>query len=268
MSRKKLAVCGCSFSSVATPEQHRGTHFSEIMARTLDWDLLALAYQGCSNGGIRLQMQGAIDAGADFVMVIPTFFDRIEIPTTGMKPVFNPTLWLSFDQKMKKNLGYDPEKGMDNINHTHSKQPSLICENLVSLVYNWKHAYRNRKQLDEQVVEAVKQYVSHLYDPMWKLQQDRWIIEQGMLTLVRRQRPCFMIPTLSLWPAGGQGPELLDQQYWTQDLDLCPFDYSLRPEYSVAADNWSKDPGYHTTYEAQEIMAEKYLELMQTKGII
>jgi hypothetical protein len=34
-----------------------GTSWSEVLAKRLDWDLVNLARQGCSNGGVRIQME-------------------------------------------------------------------------------------------------------------------------------------------------------------------------------------------------------------------
>jgi hypothetical protein len=267
MSRKKFAVCGCSFSSKSPKKQYYGKHFSEILTNRIGWDLLSFAYHGCSNGGIRMQIQGAIEAKADFVLVIPTFFDRIEIPISGLKPDLN-LHWLAFDHKMKEPLGYDPRKGMKNINYLENSNPSLICENLVSLINNWNHTHRHGRPLSSEIITALKNYVTYLYDPMWKKQQDQWIIEQGMLSLVNKNISCFLIPTISLWHRMPTGPEILSPYYYSLDTDLCPFEISLKEEYSVAKDEWKYDPGFHTTVEAQEVLAERYIKILVDKGII
>lgn len=267
MPRKKFAICGCSFSSKAYKLGYEGTHFSEILTNRIGWDLLNFAYHGCSNGGIRMQIQGAIKAEADFVLVIPTFFDRIEIPITGLKPDLN-LHWLAFDHKLKQPSGFDPLRGMENINYISNPNPSLICENFVSLINNWPHQNRHKKPLNSETISALKSYVSYIYDPLWKKQQDQWIIEQGMLSLIKKQIDCFLVPTISLWNQLTNGPEILDKNYYTLDTDLCPFFLSNQEQYSVAKDEWKNDPGFHTTIEGQQILADRYVKLLEQKGII
>jgi hypothetical protein len=50
----KLMVAGCSYSAVS--QRLPGTSWSELLAQRLGWDLENLARQGCSNGGIRVQI--------------------------------------------------------------------------------------------------------------------------------------------------------------------------------------------------------------------
>ena len=55
---KKLVGCGDRFSAVS--KTLPGTHYSEGLAKEIGWELLNYARRGCSNGGIRLQIQEAI----------------------------------------------------------------------------------------------------------------------------------------------------------------------------------------------------------------
>ena len=262
---KKLMVCGCSFSALSIKEEHKGTHFSEIIARRLGWDLINNAYQGCSNGGIRLQVEEVVRQKPDFAIIIPTFFDRTEIPITGLRPDFKNLSWLEFDRFMKTYTGYDENKGIDNINYANCTDPALICENYVSLVNDWVHPYRRSEPLSPEVVTAVKQFVTYLYDANWKKQQDRWIIEQGMLELKHNNIPFIMIPTLSLWKYFDKKPRMLDEKYYTTDETYCPLKVSGLPEFDVSANEWKNDPGYHTNHAGQEHIADKYIELMKER---
>lgn len=75
---KKLVVCGCSFSAVS--KTLPGSHYSEILAKHLGWELYNLARPGSSNNAIRYQIKQALEQQPDFVIVVPTFPDRIEVP--------------------------------------------------------------------------------------------------------------------------------------------------------------------------------------------
>lgn len=261
---KTLMVCGCSFSAKPFKLKHSGTHFSEILAKRLGYTLINTAYAGCSNGGVRIQIDEVIRQKPDFAIIIPTFSDRIEIPVTGLKPDYDKLSWLELDNFLKTETNYDESKGLNNINCAGSLDPSLICENFTSLVNNWKHDYRNKKPLKSEVVEALKLYVSYLYDSNWKKQQDRWIIEHGALEMVHNNIPFILIPTIWLWRDYMGEPKLLDKKYYTQHPDHCPLAISNRPEYSLNGD-WDNDPGYHTLYSGQEFLAEKYFELIRER---
>jgi hypothetical protein len=78
---KKLMVAGCSFSAMS--KTLPGTSWSEILAEKLGWDLVNLARAGCSNGGIRIQIEEIRRQQPEFAIITPTFWDRMEIPVRG-----------------------------------------------------------------------------------------------------------------------------------------------------------------------------------------
>ena len=118
-SMKKLAICGDSFSAVS--KILPGTHFSELVAKTLGWELLNYARRGCSNGGIRLQIQEAIRQNASFIIIVPTGWDRMEIPVRDnfyQKSENQSRSWGNFLQDFLldgSNSSYDPQVGIKNI---------------------------------------------------------------------------------------------------------------------------------------------------------
>lgn len=279
-ANKKLMVCGDSFSALTLDDTHKGTHFSEILAERWGYELVNLAFRGCSNGGVRLQIEEVIRQQPDFAIIIPTFFDRTELPITALKPDYNKFSWFEFDQFIKlfdrgspTYTGYDETNGINNINHANSTNPTLICENFVSIINNWDHPYRRNGLLSDEVVNSVKDYLSFMYDPNWKRQQDRWIIEHGAVELVKNNIPFLFIPTLSLWQPNDMPPnppKLIDEKYYIIDDEHCPLRTSFKPEFRICEDwsnaedaAWNKDPGYHTTYDGQKYLADKYDKLIQ-----
>lgn len=263
MTRKKLMVCGCSFSATTVALEYKETSFSEVLAKMLDWDLVNLAYAGCSNGGIRLQIEEVIKQKPNFAIIIPTFYDRTEIPISNLKVDWSNVIWQTLDFITRSPSLYDPNRGYDNINHTHAKNPALICENYNSLVHNWDHVYRRKNAITHEAQQAVKDYVSYLYDSGWKKQQDKWIIEQGCLELVKNEIPFVLIPTLSLWQGNEKMP-LLPKKYYVTDSEFCPCVTHTKPEYKLDSEDM-KDPGYHTKPIGQVYLAEKYRALMKTR---
>lgn len=255
-------VCGCSFSALSLKPEFEGTHFSEILSNTLDWDLINLAYAGCSNGGIRLQIEEVIRQKPDFAIIIPTFYDRTEIPIQALKLDWSKIIWNILDNITRKPSSYDPEKGIENINYKDSTNPALICENYNSLAHNWNHDYRKKYPISDDAVDAVRKYVSFLYDANWKKQQDQWIIEHGCLELVKNNIPFIMIPTMSLWQGEGK-LRLLEEKYYTTDPNYCPCVTHTKSEF-LFGDDLELDPGYHTNQAGQKYLANKYQEIMRT----
>ena len=179
----------------------------------------------------------------------------------------NDTDQFNLLRKINKNSGYDPKRGIENINYANAIDPALVCENINSLVNFPKHFYRKEIELLPEVHQAVKDYVSYLYDPSWKKQQDRWIIEHGALELVLNNIPFIMIPTMSLWqahmpPKELEKPKILDEKYYIMKREYCQLEVSSMPEYSI---DMELDPGYHTTYEGQEYLADKYEQLIKER---
>ena len=74
---KKIIVCGDSFMSPVVGD-YAGTHFSEIVAKEINYELVAYSRGGMSNGGICIQVKSAIEAKPDLILVGTTYFDRLE----------------------------------------------------------------------------------------------------------------------------------------------------------------------------------------------
>ena len=118
----KLMVAGCSYS--ATSQQLPGTSWSEVLAKRLGWDLVNLARQGCSNGGVRVQIDEIRRQRPVFAIVTPTFWDRMEIPATAAPfdwkkstGGWDPEIQRHLQDRTLKN-GYDRADGINNVNFT------------------------------------------------------------------------------------------------------------------------------------------------------
>ena len=154
----KLMVAGCSFSAPA--QKHPGTSWSEIMAAKLGWDLENLARQGCSNGGVRIQIEEIRRQRPDFAVITPTFWDRMEIPARAA-PYDWSTPASGWDPPLQRHLqkrdnqhGYSRAAGIDNVNYGNNDY-HMICETIFSLAENYPHPYRSR-QIDKTTQTAIR----------------------------------------------------------------------------------------------------------------
>ena len=260
----KLMVAGCSFSAVSTT--HPGTAWSEILANKLGWDLINLARQGCSNGGIRIQIDEILRQKPTFAIVMPTFWDRMEIPAraapfdwknTGAG--WNPEVQRHLQDRAILN-GYDKSAGIDNVNYGKNAY-RMICETIYTLAENYQHPYRSRL-IDKNTQTAIRYYIDCLYDSNWKKQQDEWIIREGILELYHSGIDFLFVPVL-LWPFD----PLAGNTQWRNILPASiPDRYTMWEEKQsplpICGNNpfLGEDPGYHSGPLGQEIIAQNWYD--------
>jgi hypothetical protein len=257
----KLMVAGCSFSAVS--KSLPGTSWSEVLAGKLGWDLENLARQGCSNGGIRLQIEEIRRQRPDFAIITPTFWDRMEIPARAAPYDWsikgggeNPPLERHLQDKHKNN-GYNRADGINNVNYGNNNY-NMICETIFSLAENYPHPYRSGK-IDKQTQTAIRHWIDCIYDTHWKKQQDEWIIREGILQLYLDGIKFFVQPVL-LWPHDIENktlwrdafPSIIPNQYIMQS--------SQESVLSVCGNNpfTGEDPGYHSNPVGQTMIAENW----------
>jgi hypothetical protein len=152
--------------------------------------------------------------------------------------------------------GYDPIAGVDNINFGNNPY-RMISETIFSLAENYDHHYRSSK-LDRHTQDAVKQYVNFLYDSNWKLQQDRWLISDGVFRLFHAGIP-FLLVACNIWTSNTVReafPSVIPDDCFT-------LRYEDTPAYATNAYPFTgEDPGYHGSEASQEYLANRYYELI------
>jgi len=267
MTRKKLMVAGCSFSAVS--KTLPGTSWSEVLADRLGWDLINLARQGCSNGGVRLQIEEIRRQRPDFAVITPTFWDRMEIPANSAPYDWsqassageNPALQQHL-QNRELGVGYRRQDGIRNVNYGH--EPSnMICETIFTLAENSDHPYRMAK-ISRDAQRGIRAWIDTIYDTEWKKQQDEWIIKEGILQLYFDDIPFIVSPDL-LWPFDPNDsnqwsrifPSILPGHYVVQDC--VESHLSISGSYPFKG----QDPGYHMSAQGQTVVADNLLTRMR-----
>lgn len=268
---RKLMIAGCSFS--APSKTHPGTSWGEILAKKLGWEVINLARQGCSNGGIRIQIEEIRRQRPDFAIVTPTFWDRMEIPakaapfnwnksTSG----WNPDIQLHL-QDCSKKTGYNRNDGINNVNYGNNNY-NMICETIYTLAENYSHPYRSGK-IDSSTQTAVKHYIDGIYDASWKKQMDEWIITEGVLQMYHDGLN-FLVQPVLLWPFDPDN----QTQWRTAFPDIIPNYFIMLNEQEsvlpICGNNSfvGEDPGYHSGPLGQQIIADNwYRRITQDHGI-
>lgn len=278
---KKLMVCGCSYSAVSHKEEYKNTSWSEILASKLGWELKNLARQGCSNGGIRIQIDEVIRQRPDFAIITPTSYDRIEIPNFNKEKfsidfdklslrlkdiILQPTI---FEVNTDNAKSYHKDAGLDNINygHNHSR---MISETIHSLAGDWYHIYRPNQHVPQEVRKALEMYINYLYDGAWKRQMDEWIIRDGLVQLQANNIPFLINPGYSMWPVLEDMQKALfntiDKKYMLDNVEYNPHSVFCTnpPEGSTPKHPYGpSDPGYHTTPKGQQIIANAFFDIIK-----
>lgn len=259
----KLMVAGCSFSAVS--QTLPGTSWSEVLARRLGWDLVNLARQGCSNGGIRLQIEEIRRQRPDFAIISPTFWDRMEIPAKAAPYDWtiqgggeNPPLERHLQDKNKNN-GYNRSDGINNVNYGNNNY-NMICETIFSLAENYPHPYRSGK-ITKETQTAIRHWIDAIYDTHWKKQMDEWIMVEGVMQLYFDDIKFLVLPNL-LWPFDPN-----NQTQWRQAFPkvipdkYIQLDSSRTPQVATGQHRFKgADPGYHGNEQSQILIADWWAE--------
>lgn len=263
----KLMVAGCSFSAVS--QTLPGTAWSEVLAQHMGAELTNLARQGCSNGGIRLQIDEIIRQRPDFAVVSATFWDRMEIPANSAPYDWsqspssgeNPPLERHLQDRQRGN-GYRPQDGLRNVNY--GREPSnMICETIFSLAENFDHPYR-RAKISRDAQRGIRAWIDSIYDNAWKKQCDEWIIRDGVMQMYHAGIKFLFLPNL-LWPFDPN-----NHQQWRQVFPLILPDHyinldpAMSPQ-SICGNNPFKgtDPGYHSSPLGQSKIADNFYQHWQ-----
>jgi hypothetical protein len=239
----KLAVCGCSFSAVSHLEEFKGTHWSEILAEKLNARLYNFARQGISNSVIRLQINEAIRIKPDWVFINATTPERIEFPVEDKK--------------------YDVNLRLKNFNYS-KENYNMVSETMFSIIDNHPHEYR-REKVSKHIRDAVELHTALLFDRKWQEQKDNWILSSGVWRLHDLGIKFFYNP----WTINHPAEPLHNLPKWFTEKYFLSTEFNLMNLFNRFEKELVKSPpydvGYHTPVEEQQIIADKYLNLMKSK---
>lgn len=252
MSKKTLAICGGSYFT--TDSHYPGQSFGEILATKHNLQLESLARSGCSNFTIALQIDKAIELNPEFIIVGCTDWARIELPIVHQGNLLKNFLnWAGWPSKSQEIAVYDKIKGLLNIKYSDSvhelssqySQPAeetIISESINNMLWS------NRYNLDASTLQAIEQYILHIYDSGVKQQTDCWIISDAARRLVQSRIP-FLLYTEPLFNHDFiENIKWLDKKYRVMYDEFSYYNYShgsalfhLTPEDSLDfAQHWEQ----------------------------
>ena len=164
--KKKIIVCGDSFCSAHNNERD---HFSQILEDEYGYSVVNLARGGIGNISICFQIQTAIQLSADCVIYRRTSSARIEIPVSD-KP-FDPKLGLkNFMYPFKNESTY----GSPHVGNLDAPFFSYQLAQLASTDSKELALQDQFVKLSSDRREAVRMYMTYMYDEQLKQTTDNW----------------------------------------------------------------------------------------------
>jgi hypothetical protein len=255
-------------SAVSYNEYGADSHFTQLLAKKLDWDYVTFARGGCSNSVIRLQIDEAIKLKPDLVIIGTTTPDRVEFPLFPISGGVGLDYW---------NGVYKKQNGLANINWSSldlsittgifkeerelpgcmSTLESQTINNITQHPDNYFHGFNiatkgiYSSDYMKKLRDVWEDYYLMCYDMNWKKQQDTWAIVSGLQKLKKNNINFFIIPQFMYHE------DLLEFQD-----NMIQLNGKLDPWTQVSKKTRAR---FHTDLEAQVILAEMWYEFLQEK---
>tara|TARA_R110000868_G_scaffold340375_2_gene601045 strand:+ start:3438 stop:4058 length:621 start_codon:yes stop_codon:yes gene_type:complete len=196
MEIKKIAICGDSYMCLDI--NHAGTHFSELLHG--HYSVINLARAGVSQVEIGFQLKKAIELKPDYIMVNTTTPDRIDIPIADT----------------------DSTNSLELEHFRPGNKRCYLSSNILTLIHGKAHN-EFRDYLTDDQIDALKKYMTYIYDHKLRKEVDSWIIG-----------------------------------YWLGKLQDNGIRYHLFDETFIVYREHLQRPIYHTSYQTQ-IEAAKWV---------
>ena len=274
----KLAVCGCSWSSV--DQEHKGIEFGSLISSHLNAEYINLAKPGCSNFGIALQVDYALKHYDPDVFII------------------NATTVTREEFRLKDSPRYDPNKGWDNVDFNHvmieklrdehapgfgkEYSPSIMIDSFGS-IFNEKLdralADNNIVQRYERVFtnnsfEALKKHFLYIYDADVQRHKQQMILTYALQKLQLRGKKIVFSPNTFDWAEGydmvSRDPYAVEATQWDIPKEILQMK-GIADYLSVCDDlwgSWVDSPGtlydHHLPLEAHQAYAETLKPFLTT----
>ena len=234
--------------------KYEGTHFTEIVTKSLDANLIAFARSGMSNGGICLQIEAAISAKPDLIIIGTTGTDRIEFRlrdslTNDQLPNDTRLPLQSFFYYSYDGLG-EFKFPKDHIPHYawhKNNSPTLAAEPIITFLNfpstDIKPAYDSMPDMAERN-SAIQEWFKQLYHPAWKRKLDLW----GYSAVISKLQQSGV-------------PYVIAHEHLEIDYPEIPEANTISRRFKPLMERCpGYDPGYHTPVETQKKLAALMLE--------
>lgn len=260
--RKVLGICGDSFMASDLPDREFGSygkHFSEILGKMLDCEVVTFARGGVSNFAIRLQMDEIIKYNPHHVIIGTTTPDRFEIPVEDLTVSKPWDKWSNGKFNPKNGIYNIVYEGFENqsINHIGFNKitPTFHSQNLTGFMSSDEDnmCISPNKTISNQMSKVVRGYFQCMYDMHLKLQQDTWIISEGTYMFMSKNIDFSLIT-----------PQINGDYFSYCSENVIPNGHILNPWTHYGFDTTSKN-SFHISNEASQTLAELWYDRLKHK---
>lgn len=175
--KRTLYTCGDSFLSVDWP-QGEVTSFLDKYAKQKNFQHHSLARAGATCFTIRLQIEHAIQHGADYVIVGCSSSDRLDIPLD----IDDTTPWFTLQDIVYAGYRCASEQEVK------VQIPRIVSDT----VYN--HLHDIHFQLPPATRQGIQHWLLELHNPSLKRQENYFVISDGLRKLQDLNIPFVYIP--------------------------------------------------------------------------
>jgi hypothetical protein len=138
--------------------QYPGTHFTEVVAKNLNAELISLARVGASNFYITQQVEHAITLNPDLILLVFSNYDRTEL-------------------LIDRDIPYDPIAGLENFTGAHPTVSSNVITAFINSPYKSKDS------------NFLKEYFAEVYDFGLQYHKDYYLCLGMLSRLANAQIP-------------------------------------------------------------------------------
>jgi hypothetical protein len=239
-----VVVCGASFMApAASPESLKGTHFSEIIAKKLNTDLVVLSTGGCSNFSISLQVEKAIQLKASLILAGNTMPDRIEVPIHNLE---NKEYDVNIDDMVYHLENFTSYRRTKSPKFMSTSLQDFFCKETI------KHLKKECPQIDPKI-ESVKEYFLSLYDFNLKRKLDSFTIYSYYHKLHTSNIPYFICMESMTHDGGEQCPWLYNNGKYSNFYPRKEIEFIFKNDVDLISP-------YHTSTKSQHLIADLILK--------
>lgn len=239
---KRLFVCGDSFLTPVSKDPYKGTHFSEILAEKIGYELVPYSCGGMSNWGIGVQLNTALNSDPlpDLLIFNTTSASRLDYPITYRSTGGFPSV---------DDLLYDPNSKYSKI----SNKNATIMSRSIPKTYDSDSWIMEADPLFYRRYKVIQDYLIFLYHPELKWFVDKNLIESMIFKIIKKNIPFILIMDQL---CNGAMPDNFNWLFRHNSKCYYKDSYNYISANTINGEN---DPGYHTSPEFQQELAELVL---------
>jgi hypothetical protein len=256
-----------TYNIYTNPRRPSERHFSEIVADTVNWDIICLSNVGFSNFGIVDQIKTAISIKPDLIIFNTTSYDRNEFVVDHNKnhdyghTTYPILRYLHYDYIYIRNLL--KQHNLTPYLISVGISPPVISDYYINLAYNLDKSLGKKVEESRRHIEDNIKGLMNLYDSSICNVYDSALVNTTILEVVKNKIPFIcMMDYLNL---------IQKDHYFDTNNYILPFSATIMDvikENNKAGQTFQTLLPFHTLPERQKNFAEIILDSMSKQNLV